>query len=139
MYFIAYIAVGCVGFLSLLKPSYIHEIIIVLLFNFDGNKSKKVHYVQFEVSLAATMQFTVFWDVKPCSLVDVNQYRCRLQIMWWGGKPLWPNLWYSSERTGLKVHKSVRIARCQVRHLLNINWALLTEIRGSASLFCHVL
>jgi hypothetical protein len=82
MYFIAYIAVGCVGFLSLLKPSYIHEIIIVLLFNFDGNKSKKVHYVQFEVSLAATMQFTVFWDVKPCSLVDVNQYRCRLQIMW---------------------------------------------------------
>jgi hypothetical protein len=74
---------SCVGFLSLFKPSYIHEIIIVLLFNFDGNKSKNVHYMRFEVSLAATMQFTVFWDVKPCSIVDVYQYRCRLQIMWY--------------------------------------------------------
>jgi len=61
----------------------------------------------------------------------------------WGGNPLWPNLWYSSGRTDLKVHKSVRIAQCQIKvqtgHLLNINWALLTEICGSASLFCHVL
>jgi hypothetical protein len=84
---------SCVGFLSVFKPAYIHEMIIVLLFNFDGNKSKSVHCVRYEVSLAATMQFTVFWDVKPCSLEDVYQYRCRLQIMWYhilnNGLSLW--------------------------------------------------
>jgi hypothetical protein len=88
-----FILQSCVGFLSLSKLSYIHEMIIVLLFNFDGNKSKNVHYVRFEVSLAATLQFTVFWDVKPCSLVDVYQYRCRLQIVWYhimnNGLSLW--------------------------------------------------
>jgi len=84
---------SCVGFLSLFKLSYIHEMIIVLLFNFDGNKSKNVHYVRFEVSLAVTVQFTVFWDVKPCSLVDVYQYRYGSQIMWYcipnNGLSLW--------------------------------------------------
>jgi len=38
----------------------------------------------------------------------------------WGGKPLWPNLWYSSKRTDLKVHKSVRIAQCPGQ---DSNWA----------------
>jgi hypothetical protein len=63
--------------------------IIVLLFNFDGNKSKNVHYMRFEVSLAATMQFTVFWDVKPCSLVDVYQYRYILHHIPNDGSSLW--------------------------------------------------
>jgi len=33
---------------------------------------------------------------------------------------LWPNLWYSSERTDLKVHKSLRIAQCPGQ---DSNWA----------------